>query len=330
MKTMSECRKKDTAITWSVIGGHAFMTAFISLLLTAITGMPLIGIPLGVLIWTLVLFMTPLFDWTFFNTKPNWAIIVGNQLVWDEVPEDPNHRIHYEEFPLNSMREVGPGIRGKLPQEVIYEPINLQSELVIGNKGQKDRLLQCYTSEDIPLLIEWQVILTPLRGYLVNMVRKGDEASAAFFQGEFEQAIIQWVKIHTEEEVFKSLDHLKDVFQKVFGGSKSVDPREEEYGIFTNTPQIISVNRTKRYADAAEGVKMGAKVATIAGEINGKFGDQKPDPNMVLATASALAGIEVDGLVLIPGLSGNTPAVAALLAARKGGQITNKKKGGTP
>lgn len=285
-----------------------------------------LGLVVGLIIWTVVLYKTPVFDWTFINVQKNWSVIVANQIVYDKLPDDKNART--KAFPLTSVREVGSGIRGKKPNEVVIESINLLGELVTGTVEGGEKL-QCYTRDNIPLLIGWQAVLTPLQGYLVNLARKGEDASKAFFRGEFEQFIISWIKTRDEDNVFSSLENLKKEFtDSIFGGSDVVDPREEEYGIFTNTPQIISVVRDPRFQKAAEGVEIMKKVTLGIGLLNKEFSTgQKPDANVVLATASAAAGIEIPGLLIIPGLGGDGAKEALAHAAKHGVPPSGSKKG---
>lgn len=323
MQTMDDSRERDKKITHWMIGIHVFITVLLALIFTVITGMPVLGIPLGIIIWTLILFKTPVFDWCFVNILPNWSIIVGKQTEYDEIPENPVERTRI--ISLASMREVGPGFRGKFPWEVRYESINLQSEVIIGNNNSNSQPLKCYTLDDIELGILWQVILTPLRGYLVNFVGKDEDAAIAFFRGAFEQAIIKWVKGKNEREVFSALNDLKDEFRAVFSGEDKVDPKEEKWGLFTNDPQIISVNRSARYQSAAEGTKIGEKLSKVIELINAQYPnpDTKPDQNMVLAVASAVVGNDVKGLLLIPGIGKDGGGLMA--AAAKLMETLNKK-----
>lgn len=308
---MTKCRTRDILITSTVIAVYVFITALLSLLFALLFNSFIGGGFLGVAIWGTVVFKTPVFDWSFFNVSPNWVLIVGNQLQYDSIPDDENQRTKM--FRMASLREVGSGLRGKKPWEVVYQSVDLQSELVLG----KNQPVQCVTSDDIPLQIEWQCLLTPLRGYTVNMVRKGEEASIAFFQGEFTQFIIKWVKDRTEAQVFASLDNLKKEFEKVFDGPDKVHKAEKENGLFTNTPQIIRVQRDKRYQDAAVGGKIAEHVAGAVRTINDAFGDptNRPDANMVLAAATATTGNEMGNVLIIPGLSGSAKDAAAVAAA---------------
>ncbi|MCX6719395.1 MAG: hypothetical protein NTZ38_03420 [Candidatus Taylorbacteria bacterium] len=295
---------------------------FIAFSNSKITSCIFVGTPLGILIWSAILFKTKVFDYCFYNVQPNWSIISGNQLKYDEIPPDVDKRTLM--FNLASIREVGPGIRGKLPWEVPFESIDHQSEIVIG----KNEPLQCYTKDNIALQIEWQCILTPLRGCLVNMARKSEDASVAFFRGQFEQFIIGWVKKRDEKDIFAALDDLKTAFINVFDGPKKAHEKEIEYATFTNTPQITSVNRSARYQSAAEGEAIGLRMAGVAKGIIDSFpADKKPDANIILATAAATVGTEVKGTLIIPGISGGESGTLMAAIAKLTEQLNSVKKG---
>jgi hypothetical protein len=226
-------------------------------------------------------------------------------------------------YELASLREVGPGYNGKFPWEMQFESVNLRSEIVIGNPA--DKPLICYTEDNITLQIVWQVVLTPLRGFCANLVRKGEEATRAFFQGEFEQAIINFVKKHKERDIAGLLPNLKEEFKKVFGGPDQISDTEEDYGVFTNTPQIVSVTRSTNYQKAAEAEQVAARMENVIAALRANLG-RDADSNMILAAAAAIAGYSMEGILVIPGLGKDPKALAAI--ATVAGTFGVKAKGG--
>lgn len=296
-------------VTMTVFMVQIVMICIITAGFTVFTG-AVTGLCLGLITWVMILTKTPLFKWFFVNVTPNWSVILGNQINRDVVPVNPDERIKM--FRLVSLREVGPGLHCKLPWEMVADTVDLRSELVIGSS--KGGPLECYTAGNIKLLIEWQVILTPLRGYLPNLIRKGQDATKAYFKGAFEQAIIAWVKTKTETEVFDSLSDLKSFFAEVFDGGSKVSEVEKEFGVFTNNPQIISVNRSPDYQRAAEGVQIAARTQ----EAIERLKLAGADANLLLLAAAATTGNPLGNAVIIPGLGQGLSKgsdVTALMAA---------------
>lgn len=287
----------------------------------------LVSLAIAIIGWSQILFRTRVFDYFFINVKQNWVVVLGNQMDYDDLPPNPEERIKL--FERGALREVGQGIRGKLPWEIIVELVNLKSDVVIGSK-KTGKPLAVYTEDDIELECEYQVVLTPLVGCTVNLIRRNEDAVVAYFTGIFEQRLISWMKQHKEGEVFKEIADLKAAFENTLGGNNRVHHEEIAWGVFTNTPQVISIKRGTRYQQAAEGTKIGMKMAGEIERINKQFdGLPQPDPNMVLATAAATVGNQVPGLTLIPGLGDaikNNKALGAILGlAAKPGEKPSKK-----
>jgi hypothetical protein len=283
-------------------------------------GMPLVFSALfGTLVWSLVLFKTPVFGWFFINVKANWAVILGNQTIYDQIPKgllsgsnqapnavDPRTKM----YNLKSLREIGPGLRGKFPWEIPFESIDLRSEIVIGNDKTP---LKCYTEDNIERTVTWQAILTPLRGHLVNLVRKGEDASQSYFKGRFETKIREWMRKRQDKDVDTGSTDLKDEFSNTFGGENQISQTEEDYGMFTNTPQILTINRSDSYQKAAEAVMVAEKVQEMLKKLKVQL--PKADQNMLLAAATAIVGNDINGLLLIPGLSRDPKILAALTSS---------------
>jgi hypothetical protein len=281
-----------------------------------------LGLYGGVLVWSIVLFKTKLFDWTVFNVQPNWRLIVGNQVVYNELPDDDNDRTKM--FEMQSLREIGSGLHGHWPTEVVFDSVDLRKEVVLVSDGGS---LQCYTQDEIPLEITWQTILTPLSGYLINLSRQGEDAAIKYFRGRFETYITNWVKTKPEKIVFDCLANLEEEFKNLFGGPLNVDDTEMEYGLFTGTPQITRVKRSKRFQDAAEGRRISEIVGGSVLELTKHFGDKKPDPNLVMMASAAASQVPIEGVFLIPDIGKAGKGAQGLFAAAA---AMNKKTSNQP
>ncbi len=312
-------------VTALAIGIQIIMIGFIAYVFHFFLGIAF-GSLSGIVIWSAILIKTPVFDWFVINVEQNWAIVLGNQLIRNEVssasnnPNTPDPRTQM--LPQKSLRVVWPGINLKLPWEIQFDSVDLRSEAVIGNT------LKCYTEDNIELLVTWQVILTPLRDeHLANLVRKGQDAAKAFFTGTFEQEITRWVKTKKEAAVFAALNDLKSHFSQIFGGPNVVSKIEENYGLFTNEPQIVSLNRGENYQKAAQATAVGAIILDLIQKL--RQASPQADANMILAAAAATTGIPIDGLLLIPGINNAAgPIIAA--AGQVGVQVNANKKGKKP
>ena len=273
---------------------------------------------LGALVtWAIVFFKTPFGGWFFVRVKGNHAIVLRNELISDKVPKNMQARTILRDE--KAWREVGPGFQGKFPFEAVVQGVNTESEIVIG--ATRERPLECTTADNTRLYVTYQVKVTPLRGFLVNLVRQSEDAVIAQVRGEFEQFILHWVKGKTEDEVFRALADLQEQFKSVLGGPGIVVLMEEQLGVFTNEPQITSVSKHPKYAEAAEGQKTSGFVAnsveTILNSFVGGDGQLLPgiDPNLVLVVAAANSGQKIGDAVIIPGLGGSDNNAAAILAA---------------
>jgi hypothetical protein len=322
-RSMRDDLAKDKRLTTIMASVQIAMVLLISVILNMRIEHPVTSLLLATVIWALVLYNTPVFNWCFVIVKPNWAIILGNQAVYDSIEDDPNERIKMSD--LRSLREVGPGIRGKLPWEVPFESVDLRSEVIIGNV---DRLFECYTIDQIGLEITWQMVLTPMRGCLTNLVRKNEDAVRAYFTGAFEQALMGWVRKKTEKEVFELLHGLKGEIENLFGGQETVTDEEMDYGISTNTPQITRITRSKKYQQAAEGTAVAEHMGKIINSLKKEL--TEADPNVILAAAAAITGNKVSGILLMPGVTGGAKETGATIGAAMstGKKATEKQKEG--
>lgn len=242
------------------------------------------GFLIGAMIWTLILLFTPAVHMFFVNVTPNHAVVFANQLRRYESPEHDEHGLKLKETRV--LREAGPGLQGKLPWETIANNrfIDLRRHIVLSSN------VSAYSKDGIQLIIDWQVILTPLRGYLTNLVRFDLEAIRKFFLAECQAFIICMINKHDEKWIFENIGNLEEEFEYLFGGPVHTDDTEELYGVFTNDPQLVSVTRSEAYQKAAEAKEIAAKNA----EAVRKFKDLGIDPEHALNVVLAQQGGNVD------------------------------------
>lgn len=116
-----------------------------------------------------------------------------------------------------------------------------------------------------------------------------------------------------DKDVDTGSTDLKDEFSNTFGGENQISQTEEDYGMFTNTPQILTINRSDSYQKAAEAVMVAEKVQEMLKKLKVQL--PKADQNMLLAAATAIVGNDINGLLLIPGLSRDPKILAALTSS---------------
>lgn len=318
MKKKSYSPWRDFVVTLVVIVLQLLPVAMISLFVCWVTGIaPIVGLIIGIIIWTLVFFSTPMFEWFFINVAPNFSVILSSQIRNSPMVsgvDQTGRDLRTKMTNSKSFREVGTGWKGKMPWEIPFESVDHKAEVILDNG---DGPLVCYTLEGIEINVNWQVVLTPLVGHLTNLARRGQEATRAYFKGLFEGEIISWVQGKEEKVVLESVAHLKMHFNQVLGGKNKVSLIEEEHGVFTNDPQITAVKRSSSYAKAAEAGAVGVQMINLIGPIKKLL--PGVDDNVVLIVAGAVTGNNVNGLLVIPGLSGmDQKTIAALSGLAKG------------
>jgi len=269
----------------------------------------------GAFIWALILFRTPMFEWWFINIRANHAIVVKNQLILDRTP-DKTETITADSrtaetritmYPLESMREISSGLRGKFPWEIIVKSVNLQSEILIGTPENQPLIV--YTRENIELGILWQITLTPLQGSLVNLSRHTETNIIAVFRGYCNEFLRKEARKRAENDILGDLSSLKQDFEHLFGGPSTVHPLEEYYGVWTNMLQLTSVRRTPRYQESAEAGQVAENISKGLKQLKvGVANSEKLDPNVHLIAGLAIAG-KAPRLnpIIIAGLSNAAP-----------------------
>ncbi len=262
----------------------------------------------------------------FLNLRPNWSVLVRNQTEYDPIKEGLDKRTEVADQP--SVRELGPGgFHGRLPWENAFESFDTEAEIVMGNGGDGDVVLKVYTKDNVELDLRWQVPRTPLIGKLANLARKSEKATDAFFRGVFIKSIRKSIGGHEVNEIFDEVGNnkLKDEFDETFrdtlGGPNHVSDEEIEYGEFTGSPQIISLERTAKFQEAAQAEKVSEHISGAVGKIRTQAGMEDADPNVVLATAAAAAGVPLQGIFIIPGFNGKESGKVLASMAALGAKI---------
>jgi len=288
------------------------------------------GILGGIALWLKILLNTSLFDYFFINVRPNHVAILGNQLVFDDLPSE-NERTELTKFKRTSMREVGQGLRGKWPWEVVVTTVNLESEVIIGTVPD-GKPLACVTKDGATIFVNYQVTLTPLVGYACMLARRSEDAARKTIQAYFDSECLKIISTYEEKDIRGKLAEIKTAFEQSLGGPKEVHDREREWGLFTGSPFIIEVIRTDRIQQSEESGIITKSIASNVEKIIGGFRSHentsepvaKPNPDLVLAAATAAAGIKLEGALI---LAGNPISSEGLVqtGALKG--LTKKEKG---
>ena len=314
---------KNLTITLGVIALQVVVGIVLGTLLMVIckkiefTGMPnFLAYLIGLATWAMVLFGTNTYKLFFIIIEPNWAAVLRNQRMSDVIPvsgstgtdtggRDPRTTLQ----DLKSLREIGSGISGKLPWEVPVATINTRSEVIIGTTDGKP--FKCVTGDGAEVDVRWQVILTPLRGCLKKLVRKGETATQAFFKGRCEQIIRSWVAKIDEAEIRTKDEEFKKYFEEQsFEGENKISAEEAENGVFTNSPQILGFDRSAEFQKAKEAEVVAGSVAETIRKLKEILGEA--DPNLLLITATTLTGRSPDGVLLVPGMAGDPKALLAI------------------
>ncbi|MFA6459381.1 MAG: SPFH domain-containing protein [Candidatus Paceibacterota bacterium] len=284
--------------------------------MSIILGLRLIGLDLGprgqmnvyimvYMVWAFVFFLYPGPKWPihkyFFRKSPkNSALVIVNDWSTFEKPKTDVDRTKLQ--PTSSMRETGPGWQGLIPIiEEVGWTIDLGKQIVLNEP------ITAYTKDKVKVTVRWQVIITPLRGYLVNLVRHDDETIEKYFMGRCRSKIIQMISNEYSREILdvdgkkvlhrgfnEKIDDLKDKFKDLFDGPDAVSKDEKEFGVYTNDPQITEILRSDTVQDAVEATenaKITAEGIAALKQNNPKMTDKQAA--MIMLT---LRGLPTDGL----------------------------------
>lgn len=212
-------------------------------------------------VWIGIVCFTPLFNSFFASIPKNSGAVIENRFRTYERAR--NVADHIKLKPTKALREVGPGLQGLLLWERVGWVIDLGKQIILTDP------VSAPTRDNIMVTVKWRVILTPLRGYLVNLVRHEGDTVRKFFEGEFRAAITQMISgqyadavvdahgITIKPSIFENIIILKGLFIHTFGGGSVIHTDEEQYGTFTNDPQITDIERSAEFQKSVEAVKIG-------------------------------------------------------------------------
>lgn len=246
------------------------------------------------ILWAALLGFTPLINRFFINVPKNSGAVIQNMLYTYKPTATIDELTKLQ--PTDALREVGPGIQGILLWEKVGWIIDL------GKRIKLNSPITAYTKDNIEVNIEWQVILTPLRTFLVNLVRHDDDTVQKFFDGKCRSAIIEMVSQEyaqstmvggvTLPSIFEKISHLKDKFKNLFGGAGHVHDDEREYGAFTNDPQLTNIKRSSAFQKAVEALQ----ISTSNAEAVNKFKNHGLSPKAALIGTLASQNLSTEGL----------------------------------
>lgn len=182
---------------------------------------------ISIIIWILLISITR--KWWFVLTEGNMGVVLFDPL-------------------FNQLSEISGGLSIKLPWESIYKTvIDVRKDIFTMNheKGESYPTKNGFVVE-----VKWIVVISPNIGYLVNYVKYKPEDAQIQVRARITAFLNAYISQRDDNEIIggkgKSstsgfLD-LQDEFKDIFDGSK-VHQVENEYGIWTGTPEIIDVDR---------------------------------------------------------------------------------------
>jgi len=246
----------------------------------------------GAVIGCLILAFTGLINRMFIIVEGNSGGVIENLLRTYQVPVDPNDRTELR--PTRALRETGPGLQGILFWEKKFRIIDLGKKIDVLLK------ITTYSEDNIELVIEAQAILTPLQGYLCNLVRHDPNTVKTYFEGYFRAFIIQMLShqlaqaIPGRQSITDKIADLKDDFKGCLGGPRVASYEERQKGTFSNTPQLISIIRSKRFQESVEAMQISKNTADAV-KLLQDLG--KLEPNQALIAVLAAQGVTNENLV---------------------------------
>ncbi len=292
-------------------------------------GVPIpLSLILGIGGWAMVVFSTKFGEMIFIIVEPNTGVVLRSQLRSNKLPGagatssgvDPRTKLQ----PDLTLRELSPGIHCKLPWEVVVEPVvDLRTEVLVGEGQQGYNPLTCYTSDGVEVRVGWQIRLTPLQGYLSNYVRRDMRATMAHIRALAEQSIRKMVSTKKEDELSTSDKNLKEEFTRLFDGDHTINEKELQLGIYTNTPQIQGVTVDPEFLKTKRSNLVAKNVAEAIAKVRATAGADA-DPNLIAIIGAGAAGSAPSGVTLIPGIGSMTPEMIAAIAALAGGKKEGK------
>ncbi len=253
----------------------------------------------SMMVWISVIGFTGLHRRFFTYVPENSGAVIVNQLRTYEEPKKEEDRTKL--MPTKSLREVGPGLQGLLLWEKVGWVIDLGKQITIKKE------VTAYSKDKIELKLDWQVILTALRGYLVNLVRHDGDTIALFFEGACQAKLIELISHEYAQDVpaeagaeaIQSLSErlviIKEEFNNFLGGPNDTDDIEKQFGTFTNSPQIINIRWPKGFTESAEALRVNMNNAAAMTALTRDNPGLKP--NQALIAVLTAQGKSPDGLI---------------------------------
>lgn len=254
---------------------------------------------LGMMIWVAIVGLTPLINRFFAIIPKNCGAVIVNTSRTYEIPTNENDRTRLQQ--TKALREVGPGLQGLFLWEMVGWTIDL------GKQIQLETPIIAYSKDNIELTINWQVILTPLQGYLTFLVRHSDDTIRKFFEGKCRAKIIEIVSKEYAQSIpaqgtnraipsiQERIIRLKKKFNGLFGGAGTVHDDEKQYGTFTNDPQIVNIARSVGFQKSVEALQINKNNATAIKELVDEGIGLKS--NQALIAVLAAQGFPTDNLI---------------------------------
>lgn len=241
------------------------------------------SILIGVAVWAIVLFKVGVADSFFVHIPYQHGAVFVNPLFAEKTPATPEDAIDLT-TPPQSVRQAMWGDCGKWPWEQVYvADLTRHTVLKVG--------VEVYTKNGITLIAEWTATLSILSTHIYNARRWSPEAQAQYFTGEFVENLRETVVQLTENEVLNgaeasaNVQRIKDRFSKTFGGENVVHPDERKRGMYTNKPQLLSIQMPADYRKALAAAITAEKLAAGVEVLKAKIGDPK-------IAAAMMAGVQ--------------------------------------
>lgn len=312
----------DRAIYIMIASAEILVIGFLlGLVIALIFGGGIYALATGFIIWTLILGFTRALNAFFIIVPENsGAVIINLFRTYEENPK-PTELVE-----TKSLREVGPNLQGILLWERVGWVIDLGKQIML------DKPITTPSKDNIRLTISWQVMLTPLQGHLVNLVRHDEDTVTKYFDGYFRGKLIDFISHELAQSiaakrgkkatksVYERQEEIKDEFEKCLGGAGDTSEEEERFGTFTNNPQLLSITRSDDFQKSVEAlainennaraikilVKQGlsekqALMAVLASQ-------EKRTDGLIDATVSVTGLDNLQTLVMGPGLGINKPS----------------------
>lgn len=256
---------------------------------------------IGMMIWIAIVGYTPLVNSFFIVVPRNAGAVISNVFRTYETYSDDKLLTRLQ--PTKALREVGPGLHGLLLWEKVGWVLNLGKQVVI------DKPVTTYSRDHIELTIDWQVILTPLQGYLINLVRHEEDTVKRYFEGRFRSKLIDVVSKQYAQDVLdedgvtvlkhsifeqtEDLNELKEGFKNFFGGTEGLHDDEKQFGTFTNEPQLISIRRSPDFQKSVESLSINNNNVRALNNLRDKAG---LEANLALIAVLASQGKPTDNI----------------------------------